>query len=271
MSCILKRDSLFVIFLFLAIGVSGCTEFNPVTKQQEFIMYSTEREMRIGQNIARAVEKEYDLVKDPIVLDRIDAIAQRIIDVSERKDIQYYVRVIKAKEEEKEQGADLNAFALPGGYVYLFDGLVDFAKSDNEIACVIAHEIGHIVAKHSIKKLQAIMGYAIFSLASVGIGEPGLARGANYAFANILMGYSREDELLADSLGARYAKKAGYASSAMIDFLARLQDKKKQERLRPKSYLRSHPYTSDRILAIKQELDLPLTFKDVINTANEGY
>jgi len=265
----MAKKRIWMWFLFFWVIQMGCTEFNPVTRKEEFIVYSTDKEVRLGSNIARAIEKQYQLVVDPLVLDRVDSIAQKIFSVTDRRDIQFFVNVIKAKEEEKKEGLDINAFALPGGYIFIFDGLIDFAKNDDEIACVIAHEVGHIVAKHGIKKLQAIMGYTFFSLVSLGAGEPTLAQGATEAFAYILMGYSRQDELLADRLGVRYAKAAGYKPQAMIDFLSRLQEKSKNEPLRPKSYLRSHPYTADRILAIKQELGLPLTFRDVINKANE--
>lgn len=265
----LKKMGLLIFLLVLTMSNFGCSEFNPVTQKQEMIMYSTEREVKIGENMAQQVEKDYELVKDPSVIERINKIADKITSVSDRKDINYHVRVIKAKEEEKEEGADVNAFALPGGYVYVYDGLVDFTDNDEELACVIAHEVGHIVAKHSIKKLQAIMGYTLLNLAAMGVGDADFARGANYAFLNILLGYSREDELLADRLGVRYAKQAGYKPKAMIDFLGKLREKMRKEPIRRKSMYRTHPYTSDRIVAIKKELGEPLTLKDYVNVTND--
>ncbi|MBL7197240.1 MAG: M48 family metalloprotease, partial [Candidatus Omnitrophica bacterium] len=147
---IYKSSSLLILLFAVCVVVTGCTEFNPVTQRQEMIFYSTEREVNIGRNVARQVEKEYGLVKNPLVIDRVNKITEEIAAVSDRKDINYYVSVIQAKEEEKEDGADINAFSLPGGYVYLYDGLVDFVDNDDQLACVIAHEVGHIVAKHSI-------------------------------------------------------------------------------------------------------------------------
>ena len=259
-----------LIFMFVfSIGVFGCTEFNPVTQRQEVILYSTEREVNIGKNVSRQVEKEYDLVNDPLVVERLDKIAGKIISVSDRKDINYYVHAIHAKEEEKEEGADVNAFALPGGYIYVFDGLIDFLDNDDQLACVIAHEVGHIVAKHGIKKLQASMGYTLLSIAAISSGDAELAQGTNYALLNILMGYSREDELLADKLGARYAKSAGYDPKEMISFLEKIREKDKEGPIRRKIVYRTHPYASDRIVAVKNELGEPITFKDYVNTANE--
>jgi predicted Zn-dependent protease len=253
----------------LSFAISGCTEFNPVTQKQEMILYSTDKEVTIGKNITRQVEKEYELVKNPLVIERINNIIDEIAVVADRKDINYYVYALQAKEEEKEDGADVNAFALPGGYIYIYDGLIDFVDNDDQLACVIAHEVGHIVAKHSVKKLQASMGYTLLSLATIASGDPELAQGTNYALVNVLLAYSREDELLADKLGARYAKKAGYNPRAMIDFLEKLRQKQKEDPIREKSLYRTHPYFSDRIVAIKKELGEPLTFSDYVNTVNE--
>lgn len=257
----------FVVFVVLFIG--GCTEFNPVTQQQEIILYSSDREVNIGKNVARQVEKEYELVINPLVVERIDKIARKIIAVAERRDIEFYVRTIKAKEEEKEDGADINAFSLPGGYVYLYDGLVDFADNDDQLACVIAHEIGHIVAKHGIKRLQAQMGYTLLALASMGVGDAELARGVNAAFVSALVAYSQEDEFLADKLGIRYAQRAGYNPRAMIEFLQKLKDKQRKDPLRAKSIFRTHPYFSEREVAIKKQLGEPLSITDYVNIAND--
>lgn len=264
-----KKMGLLILFFAFSANIFGCTEFNPVTQKQEMILYSTEREVKIGKNVSRQVEKEYELAKNPNLIERINSITEKISAVADRRDVNYYVRVIEAKEEEKEYGADINAFALPGGYVYLFDGLVDFADNDDQIACVIAHEIGHIVAKHSIKKLQAAMGYTLLSIAAIGIGDPEFAQGVNYAFYNLLLAYSREDELLADRLGVRYAKEAGYNPRAMIDFLEKLREKQKKEPSRARSVYRTHPYFSERITTIKKELGEPLTIRDYISITND--
>lgn len=258
-----------IIFCVVFVMLCGCSEFNPVTQQQEIILYSTEREVTIGKNVSRQVEKEYDVVANPLVVERVDRIANKIIAVCDRRDISFFVRVLKAKEEEKENGADINAFALPGGYIYLFDGLIDFADNDDQIACVIAHEAGHVVAKHGIKRLQAQMGYMLLALASAGAGDANLARGVNAAFVSALMAYSQEDELLADTLGIRYAEEAGFDPRAMIDFLEKLRAKQRKDPLRAKSIFRTHPYFAEREVTIKKYLGEPLSITDYVNISNE--
>ncbi|MDD5098077.1 MAG: M48 family metallopeptidase, partial [Candidatus Omnitrophica bacterium] len=197
--------------------------------------------------------------QDPLIQKRVEDIGKKIAAVSDRKEIDYHFFVLDEN--------DVNAVSLPGGYVYIFKGLIDKVSSDDELAGVIAHEVGHIVARHSIKKLQALQGYSILRIlvaAAPSSGEAGNA--ADAAFTEMLLGYSREDELLSDQLGARYAKKAGYDPQAMITFLKKLQEINKRAPLQPKSYYsKTHPYVPDRIRVVKEELGESMNFDDYIN------
>jgi len=237
----------------------GCTtEYNLATQQEEKIFYSTDKEVRMGESIARAVEKQYKLIDDPLILKRVEDIGKRVVSVCDRKDIEYYFKVIDDKE--------VNAFSLPGGFIYVNSGLVEMVDNDDELACVLGHEVGHIVARHSVKKLQAIMGYNLLRILMAQAPESGkLVTGADIAFSEIITGYSREDELLADQLGTRYARRAGFNPEGMISFLEKLHRINQHKPLQPKSYIRTHPYVPDRIRVVKQELGKPLTFDDYIN------
>jgi MAF protein len=242
--------------------LSGCsTEYNIVTGQEEKYYYSTDKEVQMGQAIAKAVAKEYKFVDDPLVQKRVEDIGKKIVSVCDRKEIDYTFNVLDDDE--------VNAVSLPGGFVYVNKGLVDKVASDDELAGVIAHEVGHIVARHSIKKLQAIQGYSILRLLiaaapSSGAGQAGNA--ADIAFTELLLGYGREDELLADQLGTRYLKLAGYNPNAMITFLEKLQEINRRRPLQPMVYFKSHPYVPDRIRVVKQELGERANFNDYINT-----
>ncbi len=250
-----------VMFLFSGfIFVSGCqTEYNIVTGKQESYFYNTDKEVQMGQAIAKEVEKEYKPVDDPLIQKRLEDIGKRIASVCDRKEITYYFRVLNDEE--------VNAVSLPGGFVYVNKGLIDKTVNDNELAGVVAHEVGHIVARHSIKKLQGMMGYSFLRIltvvAPVNTAEVGIA--ADAAFTELMLGYSREDELLADQLGARYSKLAGFDPRGMITFLQKLQEIERKKPLRQKSYFKTHPYVPDRIRAVKQELGEGLNFSDYIN------
>jgi len=243
-----------IIFLF-----SGCsTEYNIVTGQEEKFYYSTDKEVQMGQAIAQQVEKEYKLVDDPLIQKRVEDIGKKIASVCDRKEIDYTFKVLNDDE--------VNAFSLPGGFVYVNKGLVEKIANDDELAGVLGHEIGHIVARHSIKKLQALQGYSILRIlvaAAPSSGEVGNA--ADIAFTQLLLGYAREDELLADQLGTRYLKLAGYDPHAMINFLEKLQEIGRRKPLQPMNYFKTHPYVPDRIRVVKQELGESIGFKDYIN------
>lgn len=239
---------------------SGCitTEYNPATHRQDIFFYSTEREIRLGRNLSRAVEKKYKLIKEPLLIKRINKIGKRIIEVCERKEINYSFYLIEGKEK--------NAFSLPGGYVYLCKGLLDILESDDEIGFVLAHEVAHIVARHSIKRLQASLGYNLLLLASSQVDSTGgLPQGLSLILATIMSGYSQEDEFLADKLALKYMKKAGYNPEAGIKVLEKLEkagDKEPSSRL---AYFRTHPYIFQRIRKAKEYLGLPLEVKDILN------
>lgn len=250
-----------VLFLVSCALITGCqTEYNLVTKAEETYFYSTDKEVKMGQSIDRQIAQHYKEVDDPLMDHKVREIGKKIAAVCDRKDIDYHFRVI---DED-----DVNAVSLPGGYVYIFKGLVEKAASDDELAGVIAHEVGHIVARHSIKKLQAQQGFMMLRMLLAAAPSSTTAQAGNaadLAFTEIMLGYSREDELLADQLAARYSKLAGYDPKGTIRFLERLQDIHRKSPPRPYSYYKTHPYIPDRIRVVKEELGQRMSFDDYIN------
>lgn len=260
---LLKKMGVSLLVLVCAVVGSGCaTEFNAGTKTQDIMMYSTDREISIGDSISRQLEKDYTVILDPELNERVTKIGKKIVAACDRKELLYYFRVI----EDKKDPELVNAVSLPGGYVYVFKNLMKVASTDDELSAVVAHEVGHIVGRHSIKLLQAQWGYNLLALVGVATKNAEVAGGAQLAYLHILMGYSQKEELEADQMGARYARRAGYNPEGMISFLKKLQERRKKEKAEPKSYFRTHPYTSERIKAVKQELGDKLSFEDFINS-----
>lgn len=255
----MRHISVSLAIILCIFATAGCvSEYNLATRQEEMIYYSTDKEVRMGEALDREVEKKYKSADDPLIQNRVEAIGRKIAAVCERKDIDYHFRVLKDDE--------INAFSLPGGFIYVNSGLVDKVSGDDELAGVLAHEIGHVVARHSIKKLQAVMGYSLLRILLAQAPAGGdVGYGADAAFMQILLGYSREDELLADQLAARYANLAGFNPEGIISFLNRLQETERNKPLKPLSYGKTHPYIPDRIRVVKQELGERISFDDYIN------
>ncbi len=251
------------ICLVMVLFLAGCaSEFNLATQQEESLIYGTEKEIKIGEAMARQFNSHFTLNTDIDVNDRVERIFNRIVDVCDRKDLVYTIKVI---DEDK-----LNAVSLPGGYVYVYKGIIDKAKSDDEIAGVIAHEVGHIGARHSIKRLQTSYGYALLELVAVGTQNTKLAQGVNAAFMSVFLKYSRQDEFEADRLGVKYLKKAGFDPNAMVAMLSILKKEEDKAPAQEVSYWRTHPYLTERMAMVNQEINGTLEFKDYLDlTGNE--
>jgi len=250
----LKKVGIHLFILILAFSLFGChTEYNVATGRQDTLLYGTEKEIKIGQATAKALEDEYDLTDDYGLQQKINEIGQKIVAVCDRKDINYRFKVL--------DDDTVNALSVPG-YVYLFQGLIDKAENDDELAGVIAHEVGHIVAKHSLKKLQAALGYSLMNLLLIPTTDADFARGANAAFAAVFLSYSREDEFLADALAVKYTTLAGYSPEGILTFLEKLKDQKK---IREFSYWRTHPYITERIAMVRRRIRGSIDFVDYMN------
>lgn len=254
-STTLTRSMLALLLIF----TYGCkTTYNLATQQEEFIFISSEREVRMGKSIAEAVEKKFKLLKDGEMKMRVERIGERLQRVGDRKEIDYYFKVIDEDE--------VNAVALPGGYIYINRGLIEKVESDDELASVIAHELGHITSRHAVKRLQGSLGY--FALKVLIAGKKGsgeLNRGADVAFGELLLSYSREDELFSDRLAVKYMRRAGFDPRAMISFLEKLRDIERERPLRPKRRGRTHPYLPDRLRVVREEIFGKIKFEDYIN------
>ena len=244
----MRLISRLIIFIFLGIFCAGCaTAINPVTHRQEFILINTASEVSIGNNMAKEIQAKYKLSNDAEKINRVQTVGMRVASASDRQDLQYHFNVIEDKE--------INAFAAPGGYIYVNTGLLDAVSSDDELAGVLAHEVGHVAALHSVKKIQAVLGYNI--LASIALRSEkynNIRKGVDTSVSLVMLGYSRQDELQADVLGVRYMRKAGYDPNGIVTFLEKMEEKEKKDPTSRLVFLRSHPYAGDRVKAVRAEI-----------------
>lgn len=256
----LKPAFKYISLLIYTTLLAGCitTEYNAATHRQDIFFYSTEKEVKIGKNISDRVKQEYELSSNPKLNKKIYEIGKKIAEVCDRQAITYHFDIIE--EDEK------NAFSLPGGYIYIYKGLLDLLETDDEIAFVLAHEIGHVVGRHSIKRLQANWGANLLLIGSTQVETSNDSVGTvSLMLAQIISGYAKEDEFLADKLATEYLKKANFDPAAGIEVLKKLEKAREEESPHRISYFRSHPFAAQRIRRIKQTLGKPLEFEDIFN------
>ena len=179
----------------------------------EAAIISTKEEISIGKSVAKELEKQYGLVDDQAMQDRVARIGASLAAVSDRRELTYSFKVLNSK--------DVNALALPGGFIYVFKGLIDYMPSDEELAGVLSHEVGHVVKRHTVRQMEKSL------LTQVLFGAIFGARGAllqDLAYGAIMAGYSRSDEREADQVGFYQAVKAGYNPYSMLMTLQKLDD-----------------------------------------------
>ena len=236
--------------LFFVLSLQGCsTVYNPATGRKEFIMISTSSEVEMGKSIHESVTRKYKLSRDVARVERVRRIGDRVAKISDRQDYEYHFYVLEDDE--------MNAFTTPGGNVYIYTGLLDKLKSDDQIASVLAHEVGHCAARHTVKKFQAALGYDLISTIVLSRISDGTAQQitqlSSSAVMNIIFSaYGRQDEYQADQLGVKYMYRACFAPPAAVETFKILEADSKGPDV--PLILRSHPYIHDRIHMVEEEI-----------------
>lgn len=206
-----------------------------------------EQEIELGKQASEEVERKMPPLSDPNIVRYIENLGGRLVAVSGRTSIPYTFKVV--------DGNDVNAFALPGGYVYVYRGLIMAADTESELAGVMAHEVGHIVARHGVEQLKRAqlfgLGAAIFGQIIGGGGEAGQGPSmAELAISLVGTGaylsYSREAETEADQLGVRILYNAGYAPQSFVTFLDKLEARQAQDPTGIGVYFSTHPTPAQR-------------------------
>lgn len=196
-------------------------------------LISTKEEINLGKSTAQELEKKYGVVQDPVLQERIEQIGQRIVGVSSRQDLPYTFKVLNTDE--------INALAVPGGFIYLYKGLVDYMPSDDELAGVIGHEVGHVAKRHTVRQIEKNLGISL--LFNIFFQNRG-AMLQNLVFNAVMADYSRDDERQADELGFTYAMQAGYNPYSMLLTLHKLKEKEGHATY---GLFSSHPNSDSRI------------------------
>jgi predicted Zn-dependent protease len=207
------------IIAFGSLALTHCAQ-NPVTGDKDFVLMSEQQEVQMGAQAHQDVLKEYAALDNPALQAYVNEVGQRLAQQSHRPHLQWHFTVVDSP--------DVNAFALPGGYVYITRGIMAYLNSEAELAGVVGHEIGHVTARHGVRQQSASTAAGLGAVLG-SILVPGMDNQAGATLLQTLAqawtsGYGREHELESDRLGAEYLAKTGYAPQAMIDVIGVLKN-----------------------------------------------
>ncbi len=266
-------SKLAVIVLALSLGHAGNLPAQDKKKDPNAIgernvaggpnFYSLEKEIALGKQLSIEVRKQARIVEDPIVAEYINRLGQNL---ARHSDVTFPVSFTLIDAEE------INAFTLPGGFVFVNTGVLLLSDNEAELASVLAHELGHAAARHATRQAtrDQVINLSAIPLAIFG-GVAGLAvRQASSVLAPMAMfHFSRAFETEADLLGIQYLWKSGYDPNAGIDMFERVESTERRQPGAVSRLFRTHPMTPDRIEATQKNIDslLPEHAEYVINTS----
>ena len=226
--------------------VIGCVTTGPGGKKS-FVLIPTDVEVEIGKDVANEVESTEKLLSNSQVQNYVNNVGKKVAKVSDRKDVKYKFKVIDSEE--------INAFACPGGYIYIYSGLLKIMDNEAQLAAVLAHEVGHVVARHSMQQLQVVYGYSLLMEFALSDRLSNTAQQVVDASAGIiLLGYGRENEYDSDEMGIIYEKKAGYNPNGMIQLFEKFKELEGSPPTYFEKLLSTHPPAKDRINNGKKQI-----------------
>lgn len=203
------------------------------------------KEVQMGGSEADQIARQMPLITDPEVLRYINVLGDSLAKVTDTRGLEWHFNIVDSKE--------INAFAIPGGYVYVNRGLIERAENMSQVAGVLGHEIGHVTRRHSIKQMQKAQGVNVgttLACALTAVCASGIAPAvANVGAAGLFAKFSRSDEAEADAEGVRTTIKAGIDPNGIPEMFRILLEERKSNPSAVSTFLASHPVEEDRIAA----------------------
>ncbi len=236
------------VVLTLCLLIVGCAMVDSVTSS--LFMISPEQEATMGKKFSAQIEQQVKIYdKDPAATAYINSLGQRLVKAAPQQCAQKFAFQIVDNEE-------VNAFAVPGGYCYVQIGLIRLAKNEAELASVMAHEIGHVTARHGAKDLSRNQAYDLAGQLALGENSGALAQTASAIVkSGVLLKHSRVDEFEADSLAVKTLARAGLNPKGLTTFFQKMDPSAKSGQSSSfATLLSTHPPTSERIAAANQTI-----------------
>lgn len=263
-----------------ALLLTHCAQ-NPVSGGRDFVLMSEQQEIQQGAQAHKEVLQEYGMLNDPGLQAYVTRIGKGLAAKSHRANLDWHFTVVDSPE--------VNAFALPGGYVYVTRGIMAYLNSEAELAGVVGHEIGHVTARHGVRQQSASTAVGLGAILG-SILVPGLNTQAGSSLLqalsqSLVAGYGREHELEADRLGAEYLARSGYDPQAMVEVIGVLKNQErydiqlaKEEGREPRRYhglFESHPDNDTRLRQVvgeakKYQVANPLENREAYLQATDG-
>jgi beta-barrel assembly-enhancing protease len=203
--------------------------------------YSADKEVALGRGLAAEIDRQAKFINDPLIGEYINRVGQNIVLHSDAR-IPFTIKVIDS--------ADVNAFALPGGFLYVNSGLILAADNESEIAGVMAHEIAHVAARHGVEQASKGRLFQWLSLPLIFVGGPVGAivqNAVNILVPLSFLKFSRGAEEEADRLGLQYMWASGYDPTSMLSFFEKLKVREKKKPGTLEKLFSTHPATGERI------------------------
>lgn len=245
-----------VMAAFALISYFGSSAYNPVTDEEQRVAITQEQEIALGLQSAPELTQQYGgLHPDQEAQAFLDEVCQGIIDRSQASETGYPFECNLLDDPQT-----INAFALPGGPVFITSALFSQLETEGQLAGVMAHEIGHVVARHSAQQIarmqlaQGLSGAAV--IATYDPNNPNSQQAAQVALLIgqvVNMKYGRDDEIQSDQLGVRFMANAGYDPRSMIGVMQILDQA--SEGQRPPEFFSTHPNPDNRIARIQEAID----------------
>ena len=226
--------------LLVAGAVAGCAR-NPATGQNELMLVSESQEIQMGQQFDSQVVATIGLYPDPALQSYVQTLGTRLAATSERPKLPWTFRVV--------DDPAVNAFAVPGGFIYVTRGILAHMTNEAQLATVLGHEIGHVTARHTAAQMSkeqlAGLGLVVGSIASERIAQ--YAGVASQALSVLFLKFSRDNENQADELGVRYSSRANFDSREMANVMRLLDKLSGENGGRLPEWLATHPNPGNRL------------------------